>query len=113
MKIKHPKSHKAMFTPKDTVIKDEPVPILGEVMRYFVIKGNNDHPMDVQIATFKDGVKVQGHEFIPDNLTDKTFCFESLDDMEKYRCPCGKPNCLYNPYLFRAITNFRKQLLSL
>lgn len=106
MKIKFPKSHKALFRPK----ANEPVLITGNQIRFFVIKGNNGYPSQLHMGTYKDGQKVSGHNLLPQQLTDKTFCFESLQDMEKYNCPCGKQSCLYGAYLRVCISNYRKQM---
>lgn len=113
MKTKQTRSYKKLFTPKYKELTSIPKLIEGEVLRYFVIKGTNGLPSQIHCATFKDGKKIRGHNLIPNELTDKTFGFESLEDMDKYVCPCGKPECKYTPYLRQAVHNFRKQMINL
>ena len=106
MKIKFPRSHKNLFTPKN----NKPVLIMGDQIRLFIIKGNNGYPSQIHIGTYKDGQKISGHNLLPQQLTDKTFCFEDLKTMEQYKCPCGKESCLYGAYLRVCINNYRKQM---
>jgi len=109
----YPKSYKKLFTPKHVELTSIPKLIDGEVLRYFVILGTNRLPAQIHIAVFKDGIKKMGHKLIPNELTDKTFGFASLQDMDKYVCPCGKSDCQYTPYLKICIANFRKQMINL
>lgn len=104
MKVKQKRSYKTLFTPNTPII------ISGDQVRYFVIKGSNNLPAAIHMASFKDGVKISGHKLIPSTLTDKTFCFQSLAEIENYRCPCKSNKCSYNIYLLKCLMNFRAQM---
>lgn len=79
-------------------------------LKYFIIKGSNGYPGQIHLAIFKDGSKQKGYHLIPDTLTEKTFCFDTLKEMEAYECPCNKQGCLYSAYLKQSVHNFRKQM---
>ena len=83
---------------------------LNEYLRFFIIKGSNNLPSQIHLGVYRDGVKIRGHNLLPEQLTDKTFCFEDLKTMEQYKCPCGKESCLYGAYLRVCINNYRKQM---
>lgn len=94
-------------------------PVISECMqtsvpiwqhKYFIIKGSNGYPGQVHAALFKNGKKVNGHNLIPNELTDKTFCFDTLKDMEAYHCNCGRKGCLYNLFLRKCVRNFRDNM---
>jgi hypothetical protein len=84
-----------------------------EVLKYFVINGQNRMPAQLHMAIFKEGEKTRGHNLIPKELTDKIFCFDSLKDVEKYECPCGRKSCQYGLYLKAAANTLRYQLMAL
>jgi hypothetical protein len=72
--------------PKDCITGEPLIP----TVKYFVIRGSNGLPMEICMGIFHGSNKVKGHELIPRTITDKTFHFDSLQDLERYRCPCNR-----------------------
>jgi len=85
-------------------------PNTSQQLKFFVIRGTNRYPSQIHMAIFEDNKKIKGHNLIPNELTPKFRCFDSLTEAYNHKCPCGKQSCQYDAYLRLVVDNFRIQI---
>lgn len=79
------------------------------MIKYFILKSESGHPVKIAMGLYKDDKKIKGHPTLPNELNDKTKCYDSLKELRNVVCGCADKFCRYNYYLAKAINEFTKE----
>lgn len=80
------------------------------MIKYFILSDKNGLPAKIAMGLYIDGVKLKGHKMLPVKLTEKTKCFDGLDEIRRQICNCGNPICVKNQGLANAVKNFQREV---